>query len=461
MLEIFRRPGALLTTPVRLTLAFTGLYILGTLLIFVFLDYQLRVVLVGQVDKSLIDQQNLLSVQHKEAGLPAMFRAIRAELLSRGQSDRTYRVFDAKGIKLLEAGELQLPTIIPEGTGIQEVEAGLNLVEHIPVKARLLSVTLDGRTKVQIAKSMQATDELMASFRSAFITTVGLILLLGLAGGWWLAKRFWNQIESFNQMAMKIVNSGNLACRMPVTGNDEFSVLATNMNAMLDKMEKLFQGIRQVSDNIAHDLRSPLTRLRADVEVTLQENNPKLFRATLERVLAELQNMQEIFQSLLSLGQAEAGSLKIRKKPLNLSQLLEDIVELYGPLAEDKGQIFEANVNEGIEVEGDRQLLAQALSNLLDNAVKYVPEGGNIVISAEFKDEKAWIRLDDNGPGIPQEMRRKVFDRFVRVDPSRTLPGSGLGLSLVKAFIELHQGNITLSDSALGGTSFVIMLPKK
>ena len=461
MLEIFRRPGALLTTPVRLTLAFTGLYILGTLLIFVFLDYQLRVVLVGQVDKSLIDQQNLLSVQHKEAGLPAMFRAIRAELLSRGQSDRTYRVFDAKGTKLLEAGELQLPTIIPEGTGIQEVEAGLNLVEHIPVKARLLSFTLDGRTKVQIAKSMQATDELMASFRSAFITTVGLILLLGLAGGWWLAKRFWNQIESFNQMAMKIVNSGNLASRMPVTGNDEFSVLATNMNAMLDKMEKLFQGIRQVSDNIAHDLRSPLTRLRADVEVTLQENNPKLFRATLERVLAELQNMQEIFQSLLSLGQAEAGSLKIRKKPLNLSQLLEDIVELYGPLAEDKGQIFEANVNEGIEVEGDRQLLAQALSNLLDNAVKYVPEGGNIVISAEFKDEKAWIRLDDNGPGIPQEMRRKVFDRFVRVDPSRTLPGSGLGLSLVKAFIELHQGNITLSDSALGGTSFVIMLPKK
>ena len=281
MLEIFRRPGALLTTPVRLTLAFTALYIVGTLLIFVFLDYQLRVVLVGQVDKSLIDQQNLLSVQHKEAGLPAMFRAIRAELLSRGQSDRTYRVFDAKGIKLLEAGELQLPTIIPEGTGIQEVEAGLNLVEHIPVKARLLSFTLDGRTKVQIAKSMQATDELMASFRSAFITTVGLILLLGLAGGWWLAKRFWNQIESFNQMAMKIVNSGNLASRMPVTGNDEFSVLATNMNAMLDKMEKLFQGIRQVSDNIAHDLRSPLTRLRADVEVTLQENNPKLFRATL------------------------------------------------------------------------------------------------------------------------------------------------------------------------------------
>src|SRR4030065_1725486 len=142
-------------------------------------------------------------------------------------------------------------------------------------------------------------------------------------------------------MAMKIFNSGTLASRMPVTGNDEFSVLATNMNAMLDKMEKLFQGIRQVSDNIAHDLRSPLTRLRADVEVTLQENDPKLFRLTLERVLTELQNMQEIFQSLLSLRQGEAGRIKIRKKPLDLSQLLEDIVELYGPLSEDKGQAFD------------------------------------------------------------------------------------------------------------------------
>jgi len=461
VLAYFRRPGALLTTPVRLTLAFTALYIVGTLLIFVFLDYQLRVVLVGQVDKSLLDQQSLLTVQHKEAGFPAMFRAIRAELLSRGQSDRTYRVYDAKGMKLLEAGELQLPVLVPETLGIQEIQAGLNVGENVPIKARLLSFSINGRTKVQIAKSMQATDELMASFRSAFITTVGLILLLGLAGGWWLAKRFWYQIESFNQMAMKIVNSGNLASRMPVTGNDEFSVLATNMNAILDKMEKLFQGIRQVSDNIAHDLRSPLTRLRADVEVTLQENNPKLYRATLERVLTELQNMQEIFQSLLSLGQAEAGSLKIRKKPLNLSQLLEDIVELYGPSAEDKGQIFEANIGAGIEVEGDRQLLAQALSNLLDNAVKYVPEGGKIVLSAEFKDEKAYIRLDDSGPGIPQDMRRKVFDRFVRVDPSRTLPGTGLGLSLVKAFIELHQGNITLSDSKLGGTSFIIVLPMK
>ena len=459
MRRFFQHPAALLTTPARLTLAFTALYVLGTILIFVFLNYQLRVVLIAQVDKALLDQQSRLTLQYKESGLPALLRAIRGELQSRGQSDRTYRVFDAKGKQLLELGDLPLPAVLPAGKGILEIET--LMPEGLPGKARLLAFTISDRITVHLAKSTQSIDDLMASFHSAFLTTVVLILLLGLAGGWWLAKRFWIQIESFNQMALKIVNSGNLTSRMPVGGTDEFSVLATNMNAILDKMEKLFQGIRQVSDNIAHDLRSPLTRLRADVEVTLQESDPKQYRLTLERVLAELQNMQEIFQSLLSLGQAEAGSLKIRKKLLNLAQLLEDIIELYGPLAEDKGLVFDARSAPDLAIEGDRQLLAQALSNLLDNAVKYVPEGGKIVLTAEMHGDKAEIHLDDSGPGIPPEMRKKVFDRFVRVDPSRTLPGTGLGLSLVKAFIELHQGNITLSDSILGGTSFIIVLPVK
>ena len=460
MRRFFKHPAALLTTPVRLTLAFTALYVIGTLLIFLFLNYQLRVVLIAQVDKALLDQQSRLTLQYKEAGVPALLRAIRVELQSRGQSDRTYRVLDSKGKKILEVGDLQLPDEFPAAKGILEIDTPV-AGEELAVKARLLTFTLSDGMTVHIAKSAQSIDDLMASFRSAFLSTVVMILVLGLAGGWWLAQRFWIQIESFNQMALKIVNSGNLTSRMPVVGNDEFSVLATNMNAILDKMEKLFQGIRQVSDNIAHDLRSPLTRLRADVEVTLQESDPKQYRLTLERVLAELQNMQEIFQSLLSLGQAEAGSLKIRKKLLNLGQLLEDIIELYGPLAEDKGLVFDARLAPDLAIEGDRQLLAQALSNLLDNAVKYVPEGGKIVLTAEMHGDKAEIHLDDSGPGIPPEMRKKVFDRFVRVDPSRTLPGTGLGLSLVKAFIELHQGNITLGDSKLGGTSFIIVLPVK
>lgn len=457
-------PGAaalLLSTPARLTLALSGLYVVGTLLIFFFLNFQLHDVLVAQLDKALLEQKSRLVMQYKEGNSRALLSAIRAELQNRGQSDRTYRVYDAKGMKLLEVGDLQLPDNLPAGKVIREIETRRLSAEGQQVKARYLRFAIADQVRIEIARSMESTEELMAGFRSAFMLAMTLILSLGLVGGWLLAKRFWQQIEDFNQMAMKIFNSGNLMSRMPVKGKDEFSVLASNMNAILDKMEKLFQGVRQVSDNIAHDLRSPLSRLRVDVEVTLQENNPQNYRMTLDRVLTELQNMQDIFQSLLSLGQAEAGSMKIRKKPINLSQLLEDIVELYGPLAEDKGQIFEVNIPADMMIEGDRQLLAQALSNLLDNAVKYVPEGGKITLSAEIMNDKAIVQLDDSGPGIPQDMRKKVFDRFVRVDPSRTLPGTGLGLSLVKAFIELHQGHITLSESKLGGTRFTIQLPLK
>lgn len=456
-------PGAaaLLSTPARLTMALTMLYVAGTLVIFFFLNHQLRVVLVAQVDKTLLEQKARLTLQYKEANLLALLSAIRAELQYRGQSDRTYRVVDAKGKKILEVGDLQLPAELPQGKSIGEIETRVLSAEGRSAKARYIKFAIADQVQVEIARSMETTEELMAGFRTAFMIAMALILSLGLAGGWLLAKRFWQQIEDFNQMAMKIFNSRNLNSRMPVKGKDEFSVLASNMNAILDKMEKLFQGVRQVSDNIAHDLRSPLARLRVDVEVTLQENNPQNYRMTLDRVLTELQNMQDIFQSLLSLGQAEAGSMKIRKKPINLSQLLEDIVELYGPLAEDKGQTFEASIPPDLMIDGDRQLLAQALSNLLDNAVKYVPEGGKITLSAAIHDDKAEIRIDDSGPGIPPDMRKKVFDRFVRVDPSRTLPGTGLGLSLVKAFIELHQGSITLSESRLGGTLFTIHLPVK
>jgi signal transduction histidine kinase len=167
----------------------------------------------------------------------------------------------------------------------------------------------------------------------------------------------------------------------------------------------------------------------------------------------------ELHTDLLSLGQAEAGSLQIRKKPLDLSALLEDVVELYAPLMEEKEQHLTTRIPAGVTISGDRQLLAQVFSNLFDNAIKYVPAGGQIELALARRGERVEIVIADSGPGIPVEMREKVFDRFVRVDPSRTLPGTGLGLSLVKAFVELHGGSISLAASRLGGAAFTIVLP--
>lgn len=445
------------STPARLTLGFVSLFLVGTLLVFVFLSFQIKAALLAQIDKSLLDQQSLLTVQFRDGGPQGLFRAIESELSSRGKRERNYRILAPDGKVVFEAGELTLPEMKPF-RGVREIVVPGSKDEK-PARARAVSFNLGNRYTVYLAHSTKSIDETMQGFWMALLRAEVLVLLVGLGVGFWLGRRFWSQIESFNQMAMKIVNSANLASRMPVRGDDEFAALAANMNAMLDRIEKLFQGIRQVSDNIAHDLRSPLTRLRADVEVALQQGDASRYRETLERTLEELQKMQDIFQSLLSLGQAEAGSLKIRKKPLDLSELLEDIVDLYAPLTEEKEQTLTTRIPEGVSISGDRQLLAQAFSNLLDNAIKYVPAGGIIELAMARKGDKVEITLVDSGPGIVPEMRTKVFDRFVRVDPSRTLPGTGLGLSLVKAFIELHGGTISLTDSRLGGAAFTVILP--
>jgi len=255
------------------------------------------------------------------------------------------------------------------------------------------------------------------------------------------------------------VKSGDLSSRMPVDGSDEFATLALNVNAMLERIERLVQGIRQVSDNIAHDLRTPLTRLRSDVEVALQHHDPETDRATLERVLDELENMQTIFNALLSLGQAEAGGMRIKRKDLDLSAFLSEMVELYTPSAEEHELQLESAIAPDMKMRADRQLLAQALSNLFDNALKYVPEGGKILLRAAINENRIEIVLEDSGPGIPPEMREKIFERFTRLDPSRTLPGTGLGLALVRAFVELHNGNVSVHESPLGGAAFIVTLP--
>jgi signal transduction histidine kinase len=246
---------------------------------------------------------------------------------------------------------------------------------------------------------------------------------------------------------------------MPVTGNDELSVLAGNMNAMLERIERLVQGIRQVSDNIAHDLRTPMTRLRADVQVALQQEDPETYHAALKRVHNELEKMQNIFSSLLAISRAESGGMPVKRAVVDFSELLDELLELYEPAAEEKGLVLQGEVAKGLLVYGNRQLLAQIISNLLDNALKYVPPGGEIRLGANLQDNHIKVLVEDGGPGIPPEMRDKVFERFARLDPSRTMAGSGLGLSLVKAFVELHHGSISIVNSSLGGSAFLLDLP--
>ncbi|TCV90700.1 sensor histidine kinase [Sulfurirhabdus autotrophica] len=447
-----------LSTPVKLTIGFLSLYIFGSLLIFGYLNYQLSATLTLQIDRALKDQQTLMLLKQHDSGYRGMVQAVDNEISSKGKEDRAYRVVDAKGKTLFEIGGLFLPEMKPF-KGIKEITLGGLGNEKDKTDARVIAFPLSDKLNMFVAIGTRQLQQLKQELWLTFVKTEILIVLLGAAVGFWLTQRFHGRIESFNQLAKQIVKSGDLSSRMPVAGNDEFASLAINVNAMLERIDRLVQGIRQVSDNIAHDLRTPLTRLRADVEVALRQQDPEIDHATLERVLEELENMQTIFNSLLSLGQAEAGGMRIKRKEVDITAFLGEMVELYAPSAEEHGLELKSEIASDIHLRVDRQLIAQALSNLFDNALKYVPEGGTLQLRASQKDNIVEIVLEDNGPGIPPEMREKIFERFSRIDPSRTLSGSGLGLALVRAFIELHNGSVDVYESPLGGAAFRIILP--
>jgi signal transduction histidine kinase len=258
---------------------------------------------------------------------------------------------------------------------------------------------------------------------------------------------------------------GDLAGRLPVNGSgDELDRLAESVNLMLARIEQLMAGLREVSDNIAHDLKTPLSRLRNRVEAALREPyGEPVYREALERTIEEAEGLIKTFIALLSIAGLEAGAGGENRESLDVSALLRDVAELYEPVAEERGLELKAETDAPIYIRGDRQLLGQAIANLIDNALKYgtvEAEGAKpeVEVSAKTRDGMAEIVVTDRGPGVPAPDRERVLDRFVRLEAIRSEPGSGLGLSLVAAVARLHGGSLSLEDNA-PGLKVVLALP--
>lgn len=296
-----------------------------------------------------------------------------------------------------------------------------------------------------------------------FAVGAGGILLFSLVAGVVTAVRVLRRIDTISSTSNKIM-SGNLSERVPVTKrNDEFDALATNLNLMLDRIEQLMQGMKEVTDNVAHDLKTPLTRLRNKAESALREGQGEETRKeALETTIEESDKLIKTFNALLMIARAEAGTPSGALSEIDLSAVLVDVAELYGPLAEDEGLTLETDIPDGVKINGNRELLGQALVNLIENALKYYePEEGKAgLIKVSLKREPGRVRIEvaDNGPGIAAEDRGRVVERFVRLEKSRTEAGSGLGLSLVAAVAQLHKGELRLEDNA-PGVRAVIDLP--
>jgi signal transduction histidine kinase len=320
-----------------------------------------------------------------------------------------------------------------------------------PQIARARSFLLEGGFHLLVGRDLTERAAFRENITGALVWALGITLILGLGGGFLLSRGFLKRLDAINEGSRAILR-GDLKQRMAVAGSDdEFDRLAQNLNAMLDQIDHLMQGMRGVADNIAHDLRSPISRLRSRLEVTLMaEQDPARYREALTKAIEEADDILKTFNALLAIALAESGALKDGFERMNLTELARDAAELYQGAAEERGQTLTTAFAEECLVRGHCNLLTQAVANLLDNALNHTPPGGAIRVSVSPTAQGAELVIADTGPGIPAADRESVLDRFARLDKSRSTPGSGLGLSQVAATARLHEAEIRLEDNAPG-----------
>lgn len=415
----------------------------------------------SQTDETIEAEIIGLAEQYQRQGLNGLISVIR-ERVARDPNGKAVYLFTARDfIKLAgninkwpEDGEVQdgwLNFTLDENLGWSNPEAR-------PARARVFIVP--GGLRLLVGRDVHEFMALKELVERAINFGMAITFALAMFGGIMMSRSTAKRIELINQTSQKIMK-GNLLLRIPDRGtNDDFDQLARNLNEMLDKIVQLMDGIRHVSDNIAHDLRTPLTRLRNQLENTLVSVERDQDRQKVADAVSEADQLLATFNALLRIARLEVSNKASNFVQFNLSELVYDAGELYEALAEDKEQHFHHTIQENIQMLGDRDLIFQTLCNLIDNAIKYTPEGGEISLSLTMKENEVCLQVADSGIGIPEEERDKVFQRFYRVAKSRSLPGNGLGLSLVLAVMDIHHSKVILSDHS-PGLIVELMFPKK
>jgi len=317
--------------------------------------------------------------------------------------------------------------------------------------ARAQTFILPDNFHLLVGREMTERQKIQALITNALIWGLVLTLGLGVLGGVLMSRHVLSRIEAINRRSRAILD-GDMQRRMPVSGSqDEFDRLSENLNAMLDQIERLMTGMREVTNDIAHDLRSPINRLRTRLEVTLLEKpDPDKLKAVMEDTIQESDAILETFNAILDIALAESGVLRDNFNRVDVAEVMSDAVDLYEPVASEKSQSLSVSIEDSLKVKGNRNLLFRMFANLLDNAIKYAPNGGKIQVDVTRQKSIVTVVIADNGPGIPTELREKALQRFTRLDSSRTASGSGLGLALVAAISRLHNATLKLENNEPG-----------
>ena len=419
-----------------------------------------------QTEATLSAEVTGLAEQYAQRGLSGLVQIVAARSAGDRGDGMLYLVTNPRDRPL--AGNLtDWPAGLPARPGALSFQLDMRVdgrIERHPARG-VLFVIPDG-FRLLVGRDISDAEAYRDRIRTTLLWSGLVALAIGALGGTVMSRNMLRRVEQVNRTAERVV-AGDLSDRVPRAGtNDEFDQLAANLNGMLDQIERLMTAMREVTDNVAHDLKTPLARLRARLELALLGSQDGAAQSeAIRAAIEEADRLLATFNALLSIAEAEAGAGGRRGERLDLAEIVGAAVELYEPLAEENGIVLRFDGMRGTIIEGDRHLLSQAVANLLDNALKYGggKHGGEIAVAVRRLGDRALIEVADRGPGIAEADRESVFDRFVRLEPSRSTAGNGLGLSLVRAVARRHGGAVALADNHPGaanpGVKVLIEIP--
>jgi signal transduction histidine kinase len=453
------------TTAFQLTLVYLVIFIVFAFSLLGYFALNTRRLITEQITTTVDTEITGLREQYNQGGIRRL--VIVVDLRSRRPGSSLYLVTTATGEGLAgNVGSLE-PGVLDHPGWLETNYRRLEAPEGTDHRALVQVVQLPGGFRLLVGRDLEERERLFGIIANAGQWSLALVIVLGLAGGFFVSRRVLNRIEAMTETAQTIM-AGDLAGRLPVAGTgDELDRLAEHLNAMLERIEALMRGLKEVSDNIAHDLKTPLTRLRNRCEQALRGSaGVDDYRAALESTIAESDDLIRTFDALLMIARAEAGQARDNMTEFDAAEIARDVGELYEPLADEKGIALTVDAPVAAPVRGNRELVSQALANLIDNAIKYAGPNGEvngtpaeIVVKAGNDGDRIALSVADRGPGIAEADRGRVVERFVRLEQSRSEPGSGLGLSLAAAVARLHGGELKLEDNHPGLRS-TIALPR-
>lgn len=446
------------TTTFRLALLYTAVFAgsVGALFIFIFINT--NVFAERQTEAAIEAEVQGFQETYQRSGVAGLVQAIDRRIDPNFRTDGIYLLTGPDQARI--TGNL---ITWPKDTVADDLWVNFTIVdmrqaESDTADVRALQFILGGGYRLLVGRDIRDAREFRAQLLRSLYIGLGITVALGILGGFLFSRTIMGRVERITRTCRRIMR-GDLSQRIEGAGDtDELARLSDSVNEMLDQIERLMKGLREVSDNVAHDLRTPLNRLRARLEVAVGNAIEPEEKAELQEAIEEADGLLATFSSLLRITRAEA-SLRRSFDTVNLSAIFEDVIDLYRPLAEEKGIAFDVDMDSVTSATGDANLIAQTIANLTDNAVKYTLAGGSIRLTLRMANGQAIFEISDTGPGIPEDLHEKVFERLYRLEQSRTSPGSGLGLSLVAAVAKSHGLNVQLSDNAPGLT-VTIQFPK-